>query len=97
LSGKLLKMKRNFHMLWKVDNLLALDKSCIKDMDILVTNGKELEQKGQHMQSATDLPSAADTKEFTAARVAWEITVKDKGSYLTNRVNRLPKATIVEG
>ena len=49
------------------------------------------------MQSATDLPSAADTKDLTAVRVAWEITVKDKGSYLTNRVNRMPKATIVAG
>ena len=43
------------------------------------------------MQSATDLPSAADTKDLTAARVRWEINAKDKGSYLTNRVNRLPK------
>ena len=54
-------------------------------------------KKGEDMHSATDLASAADTKEFTAERVAWDVDVKSQSSYLTNRLNRLPKATIVEG
>ena len=47
-----------------------MDKSCINDNEKVVDKGKEIEAKGNVMQSATDLPSAADTKDLTAARVA---------------------------
>ena len=74
-----------------------MDTSCIKDNEHVLKKGKELEAKPKLMPSATELPSAAETKASTATRVACEISAKDKGSYLANRVNRLPKATIVNG
>ena len=97
LGGKIVKMARNTNLLRAVGKLTEMYKSCIKDMGNLIETGKELKKKAEDMQSKTDLPSAADIKEFTDERDSFNADLKSQSTYMLERLKRLPKATVVEG